>query len=202
MNLQHDCQSSGCEDFVYRQVLQERLQSQLKQAIVDHKPTALFILNTHSLHNYRQINDIVPEHLRGSSFNLGDLALLRKAAAQQIRRDKQKAAEAKEQGEGVSESDIGGDTSEDAMRADTADPVLSLAFSRKKGKRTLQKRKKKYVSKRSSKGAPAFGTLELGNSSEGSELSPESEEQHDAYWFVHLISFHYPHKLTTRTSQR
>ncbi|KIO17254.1 hypothetical protein M407DRAFT_33083 [Tulasnella calospora MUT 4182] len=195
VNLQHDCQRSGCEDFTYRQVLQERIQTQVKQAIVCHKPTAIFILNTHSLHNYRQIQDIIPGHLRGSGINLGDLSLIRKAAAQQIRREKQKTAEAKEQGEGGDESDIERNTSEDEMRAN------GYAFSHSRGKRTLCKRKKKGVPQRSSKGAFAFGALELGDSSE-SDLSPESEDQHEAYWCAHLSSFYNLLKLTESTSKR
>jgi len=56
--------------------------------LVDHQPTSLFVVNTHSLHNYQYIQKTIPAHLSTSSLDLGDTETLRRQAAQQIRNSK------------------------------------------------------------------------------------------------------------------
>ncbi|KIO21114.1 hypothetical protein M407DRAFT_53320, partial [Tulasnella calospora MUT 4182] len=60
VNLQHDCQRSGCMDSKTRPAVQELMETQYLESQVDHMATGLFIVNTNSLHNYRAIRTVVP----------------------------------------------------------------------------------------------------------------------------------------------
>lgn len=71
-------------------VKQERQDSQVMRRLVDHQPTGRFIVNINSLHNYKHIAAVVPQHLRGNSIQFDDIAQLRDDAAHAMRSAKKK----------------------------------------------------------------------------------------------------------------
>ncbi|KAH9009912.1 hypothetical protein EDB84DRAFT_1256702, partial [Lactarius hengduanensis] len=86
VNVQHDCYSCKCTGIRYNTVQQERETTSKTQALVNHNPQARFVLNVHSIHNYKLILAVTPPSLRGpfTSVNV-DNVTLRKRAAQVIR---------------------------------------------------------------------------------------------------------------------
>ncbi|KAJ7463259.1 hypothetical protein FB451DRAFT_954147, partial [Mycena latifolia] len=66
-------------------VQQEREATCITRARIKYTDDTCFILNTASLHNYRQIRDAIPVSLRPHSFTVPDQNSLRIAAAAQIR---------------------------------------------------------------------------------------------------------------------
>ncbi|KAI0703118.1 hypothetical protein C8Q76DRAFT_585447, partial [Earliella scabrosa] len=63
VNVQHDCSSAGCADTATVAVRQEREVSAATREIIQHSMTNMYILNTHSIHNYKDINDAIPPQL-------------------------------------------------------------------------------------------------------------------------------------------
>lgn len=158
-----------------RPAIQERLETQFLEDQVAHQATGMFIVNTNSLHNYQAIRLVVPTHLWGFSMDLGDTALIKKQAAQQIRRDKRKAATAKENGEGASENDE--PAGSDAMEVDSPEELPIPAFSQLKKSRSTQKapRCRQKSAPKKSRGAACSPEDDYSNP------LPESEEEHEGY---------------------
>ncbi|KAH9175921.1 hypothetical protein EDB89DRAFT_2240784 [Lactarius sanguifluus] len=85
-NVQHDCYSCKCTGIRHNAVQQEREKTSKTRALVDHNPQARFVLNVHSVHNYKSILAVTPPSLRGLSTSVDtDIATLRMRAAQVIR---------------------------------------------------------------------------------------------------------------------
>ncbi|KAH8978822.1 hypothetical protein EDB86DRAFT_2750263, partial [Lactarius hatsudake] len=63
VNVQHDCYSCKCVNIRYDAVRQEHEKTGKTQALVDHDPRARFIVNIHSLHNYKLISAVIPHEL-------------------------------------------------------------------------------------------------------------------------------------------
>ncbi|KAJ6545806.1 hypothetical protein B0H10DRAFT_2385904, partial [Mycena sp. CBHHK59/15] len=85
VNLQHDCHHGKCGPHDSVSVQQEREATTITRARIKHTDDTQFILNTASLHNYRQIRDAIPASLQPHSFTVADQHALRVAAAVQIR---------------------------------------------------------------------------------------------------------------------
>ncbi|KAG1889162.1 hypothetical protein F4604DRAFT_1915008 [Suillus subluteus] len=63
VNVQHDCASSSCGEFVSVNVQQERTEMTKTKTSLMHKNTGCFVLNAHSLHNYALISQVIPHPL-------------------------------------------------------------------------------------------------------------------------------------------
>jgi len=63
LNVQHDCHSGECAEYEQVPVRQERELTSVFRTILDHSDTPMYILNTHSLHNYSIIACILPNSL-------------------------------------------------------------------------------------------------------------------------------------------
>ncbi|KAI9435191.1 hypothetical protein H4582DRAFT_1768182, partial [Lactarius indigo] len=63
-NVQHDCYSCKCTGIWYNTVQQEHKKTSKTRALVDHDPQARFMLNVHSIHNYKLILAVTPPSLR------------------------------------------------------------------------------------------------------------------------------------------
>ncbi|KAF8868695.1 hypothetical protein BD779DRAFT_1459482 [Infundibulicybe gibba] len=63
VNVQHDCLNGKCNGIKTVPVTQERLEAKKTQRTVVHSDLNAFILNTHSLHNYKHIRAVIPPHL-------------------------------------------------------------------------------------------------------------------------------------------
>ncbi|KAI9439261.1 hypothetical protein H4582DRAFT_1769454, partial [Lactarius indigo] len=86
VNVQHDCYSCECSSIERSAVQQEREMTSRTRATVKHKPDPRFVLNVHSIHNYKLILAVTPPNLLmpsiGVDFNTVEL---RKRAAQVLR---------------------------------------------------------------------------------------------------------------------
>ncbi|KAJ7262385.1 hypothetical protein C8J57DRAFT_1719333 [Mycena rebaudengoi] len=85
VNLQHDCHHANCEPDGVVSVVQERENTTKTKSIMRHTDDHRFIVNTSSLHNYRQISAAIPANLRSHSFTVENPEALHIAAAVQIR---------------------------------------------------------------------------------------------------------------------
>ncbi|KAF8259698.1 hypothetical protein EI94DRAFT_1496818, partial [Lactarius quietus] len=63
VNIQHNCYSCKCTGIQHCAVQQEHEKTSRTRTLVDHKPDAQFILNIHSIHNYKMILAITPQDL-------------------------------------------------------------------------------------------------------------------------------------------
>lgn len=65
MNIQHNCLDSKCSTIAAQPRKQERVTSETRTLpILQHTESPLYLLNTHSIHNYQQIHDALPDDLR------------------------------------------------------------------------------------------------------------------------------------------
>ncbi|KAG1765890.1 hypothetical protein EV702DRAFT_1283028 [Suillus placidus] len=64
VNVQHDCASSSCGEFVSVNIQQERTETTKTKTSLVHKNASHFVLNAHSLHNYALISQVIPQPLR------------------------------------------------------------------------------------------------------------------------------------------
>lgn len=62
-NVQHDCREAKCKASGRRGVVQEYIQSGLKESFIEHKPLDRFLINTHSFHNAHLIRAVLPRDL-------------------------------------------------------------------------------------------------------------------------------------------
>ncbi|KAJ7674196.1 hypothetical protein B0H17DRAFT_844481, partial [Mycena rosella] len=85
VNLQHDCSSGKCGAHDTAPVMQEREMTRITRPRIWHTNNLRFIVNTSSLHNYRQISKAIPASLEAYSFTVSDQVALRAAASAQIR---------------------------------------------------------------------------------------------------------------------
>jgi hypothetical protein len=63
VNVQHDCASSSCSEFVSINIHQECTETMKTKTSLVHKNTGRFVLNAHSLHNYALISQVIPRPL-------------------------------------------------------------------------------------------------------------------------------------------
>ncbi|KAF8257018.1 hypothetical protein EI94DRAFT_1449791, partial [Lactarius quietus] len=63
VNVQHDCYLCKCSSIQHHAVRQEHEKTSWTRAIVNHKPDAKFVLNAHSIHNYKVILAVTPQDL-------------------------------------------------------------------------------------------------------------------------------------------
>ncbi|KAH8994569.1 hypothetical protein EDB92DRAFT_1774302, partial [Lactarius akahatsu] len=86
VNVQHNCYSCKCTGIRHNAVQQEHEKTSKTRALVNHNPQAQFVLNVHSVHNYKSISAVTPPSLWGLSTSVDtDIATLRMRAAQVIR---------------------------------------------------------------------------------------------------------------------
>ncbi|KAN0125421.1 hypothetical protein V8E53_015508 [Lactarius tabidus] len=86
VNVQHDCYSCKCSGIQHQAVQQEREKTSRTRAMVDHKPEARFVLNIHSIHNYKTISAVTPPDLLVPSISvISDTVAIRTKAAQLLR---------------------------------------------------------------------------------------------------------------------
>ncbi|KAK1220277.1 hypothetical protein PQX77_016964 [Marasmius sp. AFHP31] len=63
LNVQHDCDLGECTTYTEVPIHQERSVTSRTRSVLDHSDTALYILNTHSLHNQSTITQLIPSSL-------------------------------------------------------------------------------------------------------------------------------------------
>ncbi|KAJ6626754.1 hypothetical protein B0H10DRAFT_2161530 [Mycena sp. CBHHK59/15] len=102
VNLQHDCSFGKCGANGSVYVRQEREMTWITRTRIAHTNDSHFIVNTASLHNYREISLAIPRSLKPHSFTVPDQSALRAAASAQIR---DKNADEEEGGGAVDELD-------------------------------------------------------------------------------------------------
>jgi len=61
--VQHDCREAKCTASGKRTVVQERTETQLTEAFLEHQPLARFLINTHSFHNAHLLRSVLPRNL-------------------------------------------------------------------------------------------------------------------------------------------
>ncbi|KAG1873405.1 hypothetical protein C8R48DRAFT_594331, partial [Suillus tomentosus] len=88
VNLQHDCVKARCTDVGQRRVLQERTETARTRPVIQHKPSPFYLLNTYSIHNYAQIQSVIPQSIRETPLRVTNVAEVRLAAARQIQEKK------------------------------------------------------------------------------------------------------------------
>jgi hypothetical protein len=62
-NVQHDCRNARCVASGKRAVVQERVQTELTESLIEHKPVGIFLVNTHAFHNAHLIRSVLPHDL-------------------------------------------------------------------------------------------------------------------------------------------
>ncbi|KAF7367987.1 hypothetical protein MSAN_00864400 [Mycena sanguinolenta] len=62
-NVQHDCDSAGCEATGIRLRMQERVESDQTESFIIHKALDRFIINTHAFHNAHLLRATLPRNL-------------------------------------------------------------------------------------------------------------------------------------------
>ena len=62
-NVQHDCRQVGCIASGTQAVVQERVESQMMETFIEHKPLDSFLINMHAFHNAHLIRSILPRDL-------------------------------------------------------------------------------------------------------------------------------------------
>jgi hypothetical protein len=68
VNVQHNCFDSKCSEMSHRSSHQERTSNPSRVVqVMKHADTPLYLLNTHSIHNYVHIKKILPESLQDLS---------------------------------------------------------------------------------------------------------------------------------------
>ncbi|KAG2121101.1 hypothetical protein DEU56DRAFT_708530, partial [Suillus clintonianus] len=88
VNLQHDCVKAQCMNVRQCRVLQERTETARTKPVVQHEPSPFYLLNTYSIHNYAQIQSVIPQSLCETPLRVTNVADVRLAAAHQIREKK------------------------------------------------------------------------------------------------------------------
>ncbi|KAN0136748.1 hypothetical protein V8E53_005518 [Lactarius tabidus] len=85
VNVQHDCYSCRCTGIQHSAVQQERDKTSRTRDLIDHNPEPQFVLNVHSIHNYKSILAVTPPGLWKPFTSVDvDVVTLRKRAAQLI----------------------------------------------------------------------------------------------------------------------
>ncbi|KAF8062389.1 hypothetical protein FPV67DRAFT_1422187 [Lyophyllum atratum] len=85
VNLQHNCHRGQCTASGLQTLHQEREVTTKFRTTMKHTDNDSFVVNTHSLHNYRQIRSAIPTFVPRHSFSVDDRGRLHHAAASQIR---------------------------------------------------------------------------------------------------------------------
>ncbi|KAF8170969.1 hypothetical protein K438DRAFT_1982253 [Mycena galopus ATCC 62051] len=85
INLQHNCHAGQCGPHDAVSIVQERETTTVTRARIRHTDDNCSILNTTSLHNYRQIASAIPASIPAHPFTVDNQAALRTSAAVQIR---------------------------------------------------------------------------------------------------------------------
>lgn len=62
-NVQHDCRMAHCVASGKRPVIQERIQTELTEPSIEHKPHDIFLINLHAFHNAHLIRAVLPRNL-------------------------------------------------------------------------------------------------------------------------------------------
>lgn len=62
-NVQHDCRTVHCVASGKRPLVQERIQTELTESSIEHKPIDTFLINIHAFHNAHLIRAILPRNL-------------------------------------------------------------------------------------------------------------------------------------------
>ncbi|KAG1807724.1 hypothetical protein EV424DRAFT_1283807, partial [Suillus variegatus] len=63
VNIQHDCVKSQCTDTSQCHLRQERTETTHTKSIIQHKSSLFYLLNAYSIHNYAQIQSVIPPSL-------------------------------------------------------------------------------------------------------------------------------------------
>ncbi len=77
MNVQHDCQAASCSDVVQKVVRQEQLPSNVTWKVAHHNSVNMWLLNTHSIHNYQAITWVVLKGIPPPPRAVADVAAVR-----------------------------------------------------------------------------------------------------------------------------
>ncbi|KAG0693273.1 hypothetical protein DFH29DRAFT_778300, partial [Suillus ampliporus] len=64
VNVQHNCIDLKCTDMRQQRIYQEWIETARTKAVVEHRPTPHYFLNTYSIHNCDFIQMAIPETLR------------------------------------------------------------------------------------------------------------------------------------------
>ncbi|KAH7316379.1 hypothetical protein B0J17DRAFT_634134 [Rhizoctonia solani] len=63
LNVQHDCITLSCPNSGVENIRQERLNTTIERQNVEHRETAVFVINMHALHNAQRIRQVLPRSL-------------------------------------------------------------------------------------------------------------------------------------------
>ncbi|KAG8774581.1 hypothetical protein FRC12_001905 [Ceratobasidium sp. 428] len=139
VNLQHDCHQGQCQNDKLIPTYEEREITALKRHLVLHSNSTHFVLNTSSLHNYKNIQRVLPLNIRtrapSSTYNR---LSLRQHAAERIRSEnKEKSAEkAKKAGEAAERAAAiaGSSKTRDVDQSQGTASATPATMSKQKGK--------------------------------------------------------------------
>ncbi|EJF57509.1 hypothetical protein DICSQDRAFT_69263, partial [Dichomitus squalens LYAD-421 SS1] len=85
INVQHDCSRAKCTDTGKQIIRQEREDTTQTRAVVTHKGSPIYVLNTIALHNHHRIRDMLPQQLRTTPTFFTDRDTVHKNAASSLR---------------------------------------------------------------------------------------------------------------------
>ncbi|KAG2122906.1 hypothetical protein DEU56DRAFT_716858, partial [Suillus clintonianus] len=88
VNVQHDCVKSQCTGISQCHIRQERTETARMKSIIQHKSSPFYLLNAYLIHNYAQIQSVIPQSLRETPLRVDNTADIHLAAARQIREKK------------------------------------------------------------------------------------------------------------------
>ncbi|KAH7322029.1 hypothetical protein B0J17DRAFT_621410 [Rhizoctonia solani] len=63
LNVQHDCITLSCPNSGVENVRQERLNTNIQRQTIEHRESAVFVINMHALHNAQRIRQALPRSL-------------------------------------------------------------------------------------------------------------------------------------------
>ncbi|THG97865.1 hypothetical protein EW026_g4222 [Hermanssonia centrifuga] len=108
VNVQHDCITAGCWDTETVPIRQERQETTRMKQIVQHVvgDEDIYLLNSHALHNYQHLANVIPTHLKLQICVVADGKSARARAAKGLRENaaSKKAAATAEKGKATSAS--------------------------------------------------------------------------------------------------
>ncbi len=106
--MQHDCITAGCWDTETVPIRQERQETTRMKQIVQHVvgDEDIYLLNSHALHNYQHLANVIPTHLKLQICVVADGKSARARAAKGLRENaaSKKAAATAEKGKATSAS--------------------------------------------------------------------------------------------------
>ncbi|KIO07593.1 hypothetical protein M404DRAFT_135795 [Pisolithus tinctorius Marx 270] len=87
-NVQHNCVDSQCTVSGTKKIQQECLHTTWTAPTVKHKSMCEYLLNVYSIHNYKYIQELVPENLHCTPLHVSNVLEAQKSAVSQMNASK------------------------------------------------------------------------------------------------------------------